>query len=60
MTVQQMIKKLEKIEDKKKEVIILTEHSDFKVATEVEETEIRYLDMMGNLLEDVRKCVRIR
>ena len=60
MTVQQLIKKLEKIEDKKKEVVILTENLDFKVATDVEQTEIWYTDMTGTLLDDARECVRIR
>lgn len=60
MKVREVIKELEKVQDKDLDMIVLTENNDFRVVEEIVQDDIRYLDMLGNLIEKPYKCCRLR
>lgn len=60
MNVKELKDKLNEIHNQNLQVIILTDDISLKEVNEVFEDEIRYLDMMGNLIEEPTRCVRIK
>lgn len=60
MTVKELIKNLEQVDNKDIDVIVLTENQDFRAVDEVVVEDIRYIDMFGNLIEGPSKCCRLR
>ena len=59
MTVKELRDKLNEIPNQNLRVIVLTDDIRVKEISEVFEDEIRYIDMMGNLIEEPKKCLRI-
>ena len=60
MTVQELKEKLNEITNTNLAVVILSDKAELKSVEDVVEEEIRYVDMLGNLIEEPKICCRIK